>query len=121
VRLVAHDASTKHHLGYTRLGRIDIGENCFIGDSVIVLPGVKIGAHSIVGAGSVVTRDIPARSVAAGNPARVIATLEEYLEKIKALSAGKQVFSSDYFIENLDVNKRRELLQAVGESVGFIE
>jgi len=50
-------------------------ENVWLGARAIVLPGVTIGAHSVIGAGSVVTRDIPPRSLAAGLPARVIRTL----------------------------------------------
>lgn len=53
-------------------GTIVIEEDCWLGAGVIVLPYVRIGAHSIVGAGSVVTRSIPSWSVAAGNPCRVI-------------------------------------------------
>jgi len=66
VRLIAHDASTKNHLGYTKFGKITIGENCFIGDSTIVLPNVSIGPNSIVGAGSVVTKSVPPWTVVAG-------------------------------------------------------
>jgi acetyltransferase-like isoleucine patch superfamily enzyme len=51
---------------------IDIGDNVWIGANSCVLAGVKIGKHSIVGAGSVVTKDIPDYSLAVGNPARVI-------------------------------------------------
>lgn len=51
-----------------------IGSNCVIGVRSIILPGVKIGESSIVGAGSVVTKDVPAHSVVAGNPAKVIRT-----------------------------------------------
>jgi len=50
VRLIAHDASTKKILGYTKIGEIDIKENCFTGDSAIVLPNVTIGPNSIIGA-----------------------------------------------------------------------
>jgi acetyltransferase-like isoleucine patch superfamily enzyme len=49
-----------------------IGDNCFIGAQAIVMPGVRIGANCIVGAGAVVTRDAPAGSVLAGNPARIL-------------------------------------------------
>jgi acetyltransferase-like isoleucine patch superfamily enzyme len=49
-----------------------IGKNCFIGVGTIILPGVKIGDEVIIGAGSVVTKDIPSNSVSVGNPARVI-------------------------------------------------
>jgi acetyltransferase-like isoleucine patch superfamily enzyme len=52
-----------------------IGDNVWIGNRAIILPGVTIGEGAVVGAGSVVTRDVPARSVAAGNPARVIREL----------------------------------------------
>ena len=45
---------------------------CFIGAHSILMPGVTIGDGSIVGAGSVVTRDVPAASIAAGNPARIV-------------------------------------------------
>jgi len=51
-----------------------IGTHCFIGMNSIILPGVRIGDHVIIGAGSVVTKDIPAYSIAAGNPASVIKT-----------------------------------------------
>ncbi len=54
-----------------------IGDNVFIGCNALVLKGVTIGENSVIGAGSVVSSDIPANSVAAGNPARVIRTLEE--------------------------------------------
>lgn len=46
--------------------------NCWLGGGVIVLPGVTIGDGSVIGAGSVVTKDIPPDSVAVGNPCRVI-------------------------------------------------
>jgi acetyltransferase-like isoleucine patch superfamily enzyme len=49
-----------------------IGRNCFIGIGAIILPGVRIGDEVIIGAGAVVTKDVPSNSVAAGNPARVI-------------------------------------------------
>lgn len=62
-------------------GPIDIGSNVFVGEGTIVLSNVKIGDNVIIGAGSVVTKDIPNDCVAAGNPCRVIMTLEEYREK----------------------------------------
>lgn len=49
-----------------------IGDNCFIGINAIIMPGVTIGSETIVGAGSVVTKSIPANSIAAGNPARIL-------------------------------------------------
>ena len=57
-KLLTHDGSTKKILGYSRVGRIDIGNDVFIGASSIVLPNVKIGDKVIVGAGCIVTKDI---------------------------------------------------------------
>ena len=61
---------------------IIIGNNVYIGEETMILPGVHIGDNCVIGARSVVTRDIPSNSVAAGVPARVIKTTEEYFEKI---------------------------------------
>lgn len=56
---------------------IHIGRNCWLGAGVIVVPGVTIGDNSVIGAGSVVTRDIPANCVAVGNPCRVLREFNE--------------------------------------------
>ncbi|HLI32584.1 MAG TPA: acyltransferase [Solirubrobacteraceae bacterium] len=73
-----HDLTPgRRHDGSPRMGAVEIGEGSFIGDAVIVLKGVRIGANSVIGAGSVVTRSIPANAVAAGNPARVVRSLAQ--------------------------------------------
>lgn len=54
---------------------VTIGNNCWIGGSVTILPGVTIGDNCTIGAGSVVTHDIPANSIAVGNPCKVIKTI----------------------------------------------
>jgi maltose O-acetyltransferase len=56
---------------------IAMGDDVWLGGGAVVLPGVTIGDRAVVGAGSVVTRDVPSDTVVAGNPARVIRTLEE--------------------------------------------
>jgi len=65
---------------------IVIGNDVYIGMRTIILPGVTIGNRCIIGAGSVVTRSIPDNTVAAGVPARVIKSTDEYLESAKARS-----------------------------------
>ncbi len=66
VAILTHDMTRGLRL-HTR-----IGKHCFIGARSIVLPGIQIGDESIVGAGSVVTKDVPPRSIVAGNPAQII-------------------------------------------------
>ncbi len=56
---------------------ITIGKDCWLGGSAIVLPGITIGDRVVVGAGSVVTKDVPSDCVVAGNPARIVKTLED--------------------------------------------
>lgn len=57
---------------------IHIGNNVWLGAGVIVLPGVTIGDNSVVGAGSVVTKDIPANVVAVGNPCRILREINDH-------------------------------------------
>ena len=64
-------------------GAVSIGNNIYFGTQVTILKGVSIGDNCIIGAGSIVTKDIPANSVAAGCPCRVICTIEEYYQKRK--------------------------------------
>jgi maltose O-acetyltransferase len=120
VRLIAHDASTFKFLGYTKLGRITIGENSFVGDSTVVLPNVTIGKNCIIGAASVVTKDIPDGSIAFGNPARVRGSLIDYLGRVEAERNGKKIFSEAYLINNLDRTKIKELLASVNDAFGYI-
>lgn len=56
---------------------IRVEDNCWIGSNAVVMAGVTIGRHSVIAAGSVVTKDVPAYSIAAGNPARIIRRYNE--------------------------------------------
>jgi acetyltransferase-like isoleucine patch superfamily enzyme len=69
-------------------GKIKIGDNTFIGNEAMILPGVTIGKNCIVGGMSLVSKSVPDNSVVAGNPARFICTTDDYFEKIKHLNAG---------------------------------
>ncbi len=57
---------------------IHIGKNCWLGAGVIVLPGITIGDNSVIGAGSVVTKDIPANVIAVGNPCKVLREINDH-------------------------------------------
>lgn len=69
--ILSHDFSTERHSGGSEYAT-RIGSRCFIGCASIIMPGVNIGDQCIVAAGSVVTKDVPAHSIVAGNPAKVI-------------------------------------------------
>jgi len=66
-------------------GKVVLEENVFVGTHAMILKGVHVGKNTIIGAGAVVTHDVPANSVAAGNPCRVIMGIDEYYEKRKKL------------------------------------
>lgn len=119
VHILAHDASTKTHLGYTKIGRVTIGNRVFIGAESVILPGVTIGDDVIIGANSTVTHDIPAGSVAVGSPARVICTIEEYLNKERERMKTAPVYGEEYTMrgnvtEDLRQKQREELLHTGG-------
>ena len=94
--LLAHDASTKRDLGYTKIGRIDIKDNVFIGARALIMPGVTVGENSIVAAGSVVTKNVRPNTVVAGNPAKEIISKEEYINNNRELLKSYPKFSYDY-------------------------
>lgn len=81
VKVFTHDASSQHHIHYTRVGRVEIGDNTFIGAGSIILPNVTIGSNCIIGAGSVVSTNIPDNSVWAGNPAVFLHSIGETISK----------------------------------------
>lgn len=93
VHILAHDSSTFMFLGKTRAANVTIGNYVFIGAASIILPGVHIGNRVIIGAGSVVTKDIPDNTVAVGNPAKVICSLDAYLEKEKSKMQPENTFA----------------------------
>ncbi len=57
---------------------VHIGRNCWLGAGVLVMPGITIGDNSVIGAGSVVTKDIPANVIAVGNPCKVLREINEH-------------------------------------------
>ena len=98
--ILSHDGSTKGFIGYSKIGTVTIGDNVFIGYGSVVLPNTKIGNNVIIGAGSIVTKDIPDNSVVAGNPAKVIMILDEYLKKQKYNMEIKPIFHKAWELTN---------------------
>ena len=122
VHILCHDASTKVHLGYTKIGRVTIGDRVFIGAESVVLPGVTIGDDVIIGANSTVTHDIPAGSVAVGSPARVICSTQEYLAKEKARMASAPCYGEEYTLrQNVPMDMRIKQKNELDGKIGYID
>ena len=67
--------------GYQYNAPVHIGRNCWLGAGVIIVPGITIGDNTVIGAGSVVTKDIPSNVLAVGNPCRVLREINEHDKK----------------------------------------
>lgn len=122
VHILAHDASTKVHLGYTKIGCVTIGDRVFVGAESVILPGVSIGNDVIIGANSTVTHDIPDGLVAVGSPARVICTTEEYLNRERERMKTAPVYGEDYTMRgNITAEmKQKQKEDLAGGRIGYV-
>jgi maltose O-acetyltransferase len=112
VHVLAHDASTKKFIGYTKVKNTIIGNNVFVGAGSLILPGVKVGDNVIIAAGSVVTKDIPDDTVFGGNPAQQISITSSYLKKMQESMIQENTFSDEYIFQNLNVNRINERVKS---------
>lgn len=87
-------------------GKVTIGDYVYIGSGAMVMPGVTLGDHTLVAAGSVVTKSCPGGVVIAGNPAKVICTIEEFYEKNKKYNIATKGMSQ---------KEKKKILMTVGE------
>ncbi len=115
--ILAHDASTKKIIGYTKVGRVDIGDNVFIGFGAIVLPGTKIGSNVIIGAGSVIAKDIPDNSVVIGNPCRVVCSFDEYIEKNKSQLNTNPTYNTIFY--NKTKEEKDLMYKELTDTIGY--
>lgn len=122
VHVLAHDASLVNHLGYARIGTVIIGDNVFVGADSVILPNVTIGDNSIIGANSTVSRDIPANVVAAGSPAKVICSLDDYLDKNRQLMKSNPIYGEDYTLRrNITPEKKKQQFDELKGKYGFVK
>lgn len=120
VHILAHDASTKMHLNYTKVKNVKIGNKVFIGAGSIILPGVTIGNNVIIGAGSIVSSGISENTVVAGNPAKFICTTESFLSRTKSKMNAENCFSEDFTLRrNIDEEKKKQM-RHIAESDGIV-
>lgn len=100
--LLTHDASIKKQLGKSIVGKIIIGNNCFIGWGAIILPNVTIGDNCIIGAGAVVAKSIPNNSVVVGNPCKIIKNTNDYMKNHEKLMSSSICFNYNYSEMTMD-------------------
>ena len=111
VSFITHDGGTwafRNAQGNEKIvsyGKIVIGDDTFIGMRAIIMPGVTIGKNCVIGAGSIVTHDVPDRTVVAGVPAKVICTIEEYAQK------RKNEMPTDFDYDRYEENKQQYLTE----------
>lgn len=92
-----------------KFGTIEIGNNVNVGWNTIIMPNVRIGDNCVIGAGAIVTKNIPDNSVAAGIPARVIETIDEYyiknISKIDSIKEMRPERKKKYLMDKYEVHK----------------
>lgn len=114
-RILAHDASTKKHLGYSKIGLVTIGDNVFIGNGAIILPGTTIGNNVVIGAGAVIASDVPDDSVMIGNPARKLCSCAEYISRNAERIKSEDAYVSDIIFSQRDEKQWQELRMSLSE------
>lgn len=117
--ILAHDASTKNVIGKSRVGKVVIGDNVFIGWGSIVLPNVHIGNNVIIGAGSVVTKDIPDNSVAVGNPCHVVSSYQDFKNKHVEYMKNHPVYDTYHTLKSSEEIQREQ--EELRETWGYDE
>lgn len=122
VQVLSHDGSTKKQLNYTKIGLVHIGDNVFVGAKTIILPHVTIGENTVIAAGSIVSKDIPANSVAAGNPARVVCSIEEFTQRNKQKMKENNVFDYSYTRGgNISEEKKKQMIEILSKGMGYVD
>ena len=110
--------------------RCDYGKNIRVGDNfyanfdcvILDVGPVTIGDNCVIGANSVVTKNVPENTVVTGNPARVVCSLSEFREKNGALMENTKVFGREYrFSKRLTEEQKNEMREAVSNGIAFID
>lgn len=110
VKLYTHGGARAARRWYPKFdifGKVTIGDYVYIGNNSLIMPGVTIGDNVLIAAGSIVTKSIPSNVVVAGNPARYVCSIEEYIERNKQYNTDSKGLSKE---------KKKELLLSLDES-----
>lgn len=110
VKLLTHGGGGAVRLTHSRFdcfGRVTVGDYVYIGTNALIMPGVTIGDNVLIAAGSVVTGSVPSNVVVGGNPAKVICTLEQYLQRNLDFNLNSK---------EMDAQEKKRLLLSVDSS-----
>lgn len=122
VHILAHDASMWTAFGYTKIAPVTIGNRVFIGAGTVVLPGVNIGNDVIIGANSTVTKDIPDGCVYAGNPARFIKSIADFLSEHENMIKSSPCYGEEYTLrEAIDDTKKTQMKNDLKGKTGYVK
>jgi maltose O-acetyltransferase len=122
VYLLAHDASTKRYLDYTKIAKIKIQDNAFIGARALIMPGVTVGKNAIVAAGSVVTKSVPDGYIVGGNPAKVISKTEDYVQRHESRLNHSKVYDWKWTVGGgISSDMCNEMSNDLNEKVGYVK
>lgn len=121
VVLLAHDGSTKKLTGYSKVGKVTIGNDVFIGYGSIVMPNVSIGDGAVIGANSVVTRSVASGAVVVGAPAKEIMTTRELAEKALDETKGRGPYGGEYLRGSINPERANRMRQELASGIGLVE
>jgi maltose O-acetyltransferase len=123
VVVLAHDASTRLHTGHTLVGTVTIERRVYIGHGAIVMPGSTIGEEAVITPGTVVRGDIPARSVATGNPAEVVSDVASFAQRHRDAIARAPVWPIRGWTVGRGITEERKAAQreALADRCGYLQ
>jgi len=110
VTILTHDAASAWAGDLVKVGRVRINDQVFIGANTTVMCNVAIGPNAIVGAGSVISRDVPPDSVVAGNPAKLVCSMEKFKAKHRELGGRQPLFEGKNFQHPYVPDERKTFL-----------
>lgn len=120
VTILTHDATTAYAGDMVKIARVTIRDHSFIGANSTILCNTTIGPDSIIGAGSVVSRDVPPGTIYAGNPARYICDTKDFIAKYKRSSESAPFIESRFYGHpNIDKDKKDELIEILKNRPGY--
>lgn len=121
--VLAHDASTRLHTGHTLVGRVTIGRRVYVGHGAIIMPGSTIGDEAVIEPGAVVRGDVPARSVAVGNPAKVVSDTHSFVARHREAIARAPVWPLRGWTLGRGITEERKAAQreALAGGCGYLE